>query len=192
MNTPATEHWTQAPLPFFREDEVGQFLAPEYESENEPFPINPSEWTHIASCRFGEARQAGSMSKWTGDSYRYDIFRKGDGSGRRYALRWWNGSGQGWLLENSREYRDEKSTLDIIAGILDESIRWDMAHFLWGAATKSAAASARKTDRYFRQAIAEGRVKKKKVRGQSAYKIAVISPEEAEWRAARRQLGCEI
>lgn len=42
--------------------------------------ITTDDWEHIASCQFGEARvswydkQGQPMTKWTGDSYKYDIF----------------------------------------------------------------------------------------------------------------------
>ena len=89
-------------------------------------------------------------------------------------MRWWNGGGQGWLLTDDNAGSGEVNLLDIIAAMPDESKRWDACHFLWNAAHKSAAAAAREAERNLKQAFVEGRLKKRKLRGQNSYAVTVI------------------
>ena len=167
----------QETTPTFEKVETSQPFAPAYDYSAPPIAITPTDWRHVCSCRFGEARQCGWSARtcWTEDCYRYDIFDRVDSTGRRQlAMRWWNGGGQGWLLTDDHAGSGEVNLLDIIAAMPDESKRWDACHFLWSAAHKSAAAAARETERTLKQAFVEGRLKKHKLRGQNRYDVRVI------------------
>jgi hypothetical protein len=100
--------------------EQGRFFDPGYDGIVR-FDVKTDEWEHICSARFGEGRPCGwpltDTTKWTGDSYRYDIYRKvvekkwsspdfNPPIRYQYALRWWNGGGEGWLIGNDEERRD--------------------------------------------------------------------------------------
>ena len=156
--------WNQE-KPIVKEIEKGVALRPEYETQLTEGEIKPSEWTHLCSCRFGEGRPCDNNkpegTKWTGDSYRYDIYTKPVRfSDDAIALRWHNGGGEGWLIDDGYSHRE--SLLRLIASIPDEGKRWDYAQALWETAHKTAiAADASGRNRIFK-AFCAGKLKKRK------------------------------
>jgi hypothetical protein len=156
--------------------ERGRFLTPAYDTRLTQFDIMTADWRQICPCRFGEARQS-AVGLWSGDSYRYDIFEKGEGWDKQIALRWWNGGGEGWMVDVDKERRHETGLLRLIAGITPEADRWDYAHNLWETAYKTArAAEASERDRLF-AAFCEGRMKRRKRGGKYIMEITVKDGE---------------
>jgi hypothetical protein len=137
--------------------------------------VTTSEWKHLCSARFGEDRPSGSHSRWTGDHYRYDIFQS-DGW---LALRWSNGSGDGWLLAEDSTRHQETALLLSIAANPVEPHRWDACHFLWCVASETRrAATMLERARVFK-AFADGRMKKHKNRktGHSTVEVVPLAGE---------------
>lgn len=155
----------QGDLPHLDPLEKGLMFAPDYETELIEFDVRPAEWTHVCSARFGDGRPCGFSSKdttkWSGDSYRYDIFTRED----QMALRWWNGGGQGWLIAARKDRRSETCLLSMIAEMHVEARRWDACHFIWEAAHKSAAAGELGGETRIYEAFLEGRLKKRRRNG---------------------------
>lgn len=164
--------WSQKPEPHLHDVEKARRFAPGYGEELVEIDVKPAEWTQVCSARFGEGRPCGfaprDTTKWTGDSYRYDIFER-EG---QMALRWWNGSGEGWLIAEKKDHRSETCLLSMIAAMPDEARRWDACHFIWQAAHKSALAAARAEGRRYAQAFVEGRLKKRRRKGEVRVEIA--------------------
>jgi hypothetical protein len=161
-------------FPYLKPIEFGRELAPAYDTPLTTREIITAEWDHICPARFGEPR--GGQIKWTGDSFRYDIFQRTDSIGRHYfALRWWNGSGEGWLIAEDKSRRGEVCLLDTLAAIPDENRRWDACHFLWETAEKTARAAKRAEYDRVSQAFVDGRLKKRKKRGHNTYKVEIVS-----------------
>ena len=76
-----------------RIEESGYLLHPPYGNRYVAIQVDPTQWSHVCSARFGPGRPSFSkQTKWTGDSYRYDIFIRPEH--RQIALRWFNGSGR--------------------------------------------------------------------------------------------------
>ncbi|MGH8897012.1 MAG: hypothetical protein ACRDZ4_08335 [Egibacteraceae bacterium] len=163
----ADERVTQPEKPHLHEHETGRLLAPQYETPLDHFPVTTAEWAHVCSARFGPGRPCGwsDTTQWTGDSYRYDIFERLTDGARQMALRWWNGSGEGWLIAENNWRRGEICLLSMIAAMPDEARRWDACHFVWEAATKSAGAAAREMADLYAVAFVEGRLKKRRRNG---------------------------
>lgn len=163
-----TKDWRQTDVPHFQLCEFGVPFAPDYGYDRPPVKIDPAEWKHLCTARFGESRPTGwgGKTKWTGNSYRYDIFERIDDLGRHVAMRWYNGGGEGWLLTEDNAKRGEASMLDLIVSVSDENRRWDYCHFLYETAHKSVAAGSLKTERELKKAFVEGRLKKRKKRGE--------------------------
>jgi len=149
--------------------EPAQYLHPD---QNSPLinSVQTNEWTHLASARFGQARQAGQHSKWTGDSYRYDIFSKVG----YVALRWWNGSGEGWLITKNMNYRDESNLLIHIANYPNENQRWDACHFLWKTFSNATNYATQKETQRLYNVFASNKLKKRKIRGTNQFKITEL------------------
>ena len=105
----------QPPIPTMRIEESGYLLHPPYGNRYVAIQVDPTQWTHVCSARFGPGRPCSfsKQTKWTGDSYRYDIFIRPEH--RQIALRWFNGSGEGWLIAEDKNERGERSLLDHIA-----------------------------------------------------------------------------
>jgi len=156
--------WRQTELPVMKPVEQGRFLAPPFDGGLVFFEVKPDEWSHVCACRFGEARMSG-VGKWSGDSFRYDIFAKGEGYGAQIALRWWNGGGEGWLIDTDKSRRGEANLLAYISRLVSESLRWDFCHKLWETAEKSAQASAASERQALFDAFCEGRFKRRKRNG---------------------------
>ena len=168
----------QSELPCMKEIEEGRKLDPDYDTELLRFTVVTADWRHVCSARFGHGRPCSwsNSTKWTGDSYRYDIFSKPKGHGlyARMALRWWNGSGEGWLVTNDLSRRGETCLLSMISELGNEARRWDACHLLWQTAHKTALAAARSESAVYRRAFVEGRLKKRKRRGASAYMVTIV------------------
>jgi len=163
--------YKQTPTPHLHPIEKGRPFAPDYGTPLAEFDVTTGEWEHVCCARFGEGRPCSfsRTTKWTGDSYRYDIFRKGD----RIALRWWNGAGEGWLTSIDKTSSGESNLLLTIASNPCEEQRWDACHFLWNIAEKSARAAKAAEFTRIATAFTEGRLKKRKVRGRDSYEIKI-------------------
>ena len=111
-----------------RIEESGYLLHPPYGNRYVAIQVDPTQWTHVCSARFGPGRPCSfsKQTKWTGDSYRYDIFIRPEH--RQIALRWFNGSGEGWLIAEDKNERGERSLLDHIAQLPDEARRCRSHH----------------------------------------------------------------
>ena len=145
--------------------------------------VTTADWQHVCACRFGDGRPCapGDSTHWTGDSYRYDIYRQshGHGDGTRWALRWWNGGGEGWLLGGANERHGEACLLPLIAAQPDEARRWDYAHFLWQTAHKSARAGEARKEMQLVEAAAQGRLKIRRRKGMVQLEVAPAHAQEA-------------
>jgi hypothetical protein len=146
--------------------EKGRRIAPQYDTPLDFFDVTTADWRHVCSARFGPGRPCSFDSKtlWTGDSYRYDIFRQVGLHRDFMALRWWNGSGEGWLIAEEKG-RSEVCLLAMIADMPVEERRWDACHFLWETAHKSELAGGRSEAHRYAQAFVEGRLKKRRRKG---------------------------
>ena len=156
----------QAPLPLVCLIEYGRMLTNPQQSGTALIIVHTAQWQHLASVRFGPGRPCSVSPKtlWSGDCYRYDIFLHSEM--KWLALRWWNGSGEGWLIAPPRESHSEQSLLRHIATIEDEATRWDYCHFLWEAVEISRIASQLTHEESMRSAILEKRVKIRRRNGQ--------------------------
>lgn len=149
-------------LPVMREVEPAVFFDCSVNPINRT--VKTAEWTHSSRAIFGESRPCGfggTTTKWTGDSYRYDIFTKG----REIALRWWNGAGEGWFVYNDSAESGEVSLLWMIAAMENENRRWDACHFVWQTADRLSRWKVRETAAEYQQAFYDGRLKKRKRNG---------------------------
>lgn len=164
--------------------EQGRLFTPPYEPTNPglaAFDVRTAEWKHVCSARFGDGRLAWrsrdgkSETRWTGDSYRYDIFCGQHRERDAWALRWWNGAGEGWLIAEDKKRHEEISLLEMIAQIPKETRRWDACHFLWESIEKSATLAALTEKRRYCEAFLEKRLKRRKRRGM--YPQVVIEPK---------------
>jgi hypothetical protein len=153
--------------------EQGHALEPRYPNGRPEMTIDTKEWTHVSRATFGPARsRAHGGVGWTGDSYRYDLYRySGKGSiwDRAWGLRYSHGGGDGWIIADSLP--GEQTIFEIIAGLPDEVRRWDAAHAVYNAISSTVTETSRDVANKYRLAFAEGRLKKRKLRGQSAYKV---------------------
>lgn len=168
--------WSQNPKPHLHPVETGRLFAPPYDTELTVFNVTTAEWKHVCSARFGEGRPCGFTShdttKWTGDSYRYDIFQRAETRGE-WALRWWNGSGEGWLVTDYLGGRSDTCLLEVISNTTEEPRRWDACHFLWQIAFKTALAASRREEARYERAFLEGRLKKVKGRNKGSYRVEI-------------------
>lgn len=169
-------HWNQLPFPVMQSIEKGRFCAPDYDTPLRDIEIHTSEWRHLASARFGPARRSPALSAyWSGDCYRYDIFDYPD---RQWiAIRWWNGSGEGWLVDRRKDDRGEQSLIRHITQLPSETMRWDFCHFLYETAIKSALAGTLTGEERYRDAFLEGRLKIRRKQGKRTVKIEIRPPD---------------
>lgn len=154
-------------LPYLQAIERGYFLHSCLVKERD-MEIVPAAWQHVCSCRFGEGRLCSwsSTTKWTGDCYRYDIFRRGhERQDKQIALRWSNGSGDGWLVCEEKDVQDQQSLLAVIAEITVEERRWDACHFIYNTYRQSWEQSAKRKTQELHTAFVQGRLKKRKREG---------------------------
>lgn len=164
----------QKEKPYTKAVEKCSPLMPEYGQEQRVFDINPNEWTHLCSARFGEARPClkgglKSSIQWSGDSHRYDIYE----CNSVLALRWSNGSGEGWFTARERD-NTQTNILRHISQLPSEELRWDLCHALWQTAHKGALASALKRQNEYERAFVDGRLKKKKNRKTGKMEVTVV------------------
>ena len=161
----------QPPIPPMRIQESGYLLHPPYGNRYVLIQIAPAEWTHLCAARFGPGRPCSFCreTKWTGDSYRYDIFIRPEH--RQIALRWFNGSGEGWLIAEDKHERDESSLLTHIAQVPEEASRWDYCHFIWTAVTQTRMAVVHTTADTWEEAILQKRITIRKQYGQRSASI---------------------
>ena len=174
--------WSQKPLPSTHPIEHGRLFNPSYQYDTRDIQIVVADWQHVCSARFGLGRPCGwsSTTKWTGDSFRYDIYSRltpGGGtpvtappttprvSWTQWAMRWWNGGGEGWLLCEDAQRKGEEAILPIISVIPDEARRWDYCHFLYEVADRNYAAGVQKTATKWGQAFVDKRLKVRRRRG---------------------------
>lgn len=176
-------YWQKDKPEGVREVETGQFLISVYTGGREGFPVKVADWNHVCSCRFGEARrsqfdlardaQHGTKSGgWSGDSHRYDIYQSRSVPGV-YAMRWWHGGGQGWLVDK-KPLSGSVSVLAIISNLPSENVRWDCCHTIAEAIDKTAVESARAARASIFAAFCEKRLKKRK-RG-NKYVMEIVPP----------------
>jgi len=157
-----------------KETEYGFLLTPPYDSGLFQIEVSPSEWMHVCPCRFGEARKSNLGLKWSGDCYRYDIFTA-KSELPRIALRWENGGGSGWLIDQLDDNRSETHLLSMIVG-LKEDRRWDFCHKLWETQHRTAcAAKYSEASRIF-GAFCEGKLKRRKRDGM--YRMEILQQKE--------------
>jgi hypothetical protein len=116
------------------------------------------DWSHVCSARFGSTS-------------RYDIFR--NCLNGMLAMRWQSGLGLGWLVCHDYTKSGRSSLLLTIAANPNESERWDACHFLCEATSAARIAGAVAERRELTRAFVEGRMKKRKVRGEDSYKVTI-------------------
>ena len=161
-------HYSESEKPTMKPVEPGRIFAPPYETGLDLRDIVTSGWGHVCSCRFGKPRMS-TVGEWSGDSYRYDIFRHND----EMALRCENGGGVIWLLANSLSGQETVALLTTISYPIDEAKRWDFCHALYEIAINTASAAKQSEALRWKQAIVDKRVKKRKVRGQNGYSVVI-------------------
>lgn len=145
--------------PVCNKKEKGFVTNPFELQEREEITIVTDDHSHICSCRFGAPRKRlrDSMLTWSGDSFRYDIFRK-DGPFGCMALRWQNGSGCGWLVSPDQS-KGEDPILRMIPEVKDEGKRWDLCHTYYNTVTRTALTAALAERERMLAAHCEGRLK---------------------------------
>jgi hypothetical protein len=155
--------------------EIGTFFQPKYPNGRQTFDVKTAEWKHVARATFGPARKGPNArpteAGWTGDSYRYDIYRYAGESfldEGAWALRFSHGGGNGWLTH--RPLQDQTTPLEH-AALLPETLRWDICHFLYGSVEKTADEAARDQYRELAVAFVEGRLKKRRKDGRVRVEI---------------------
>ena len=170
-----TKDWRNDPATpaDLKEVETGKFFHPVYPNGRPTFDVKTGEWKHVARATFGPGRPSGGNSSacWTGNSYRYDIYRyKGDGIFEKgaWALRFSHGGGNGWLTH--RPLSGETTPLEH-AVALPETLRWDVCHFLYECVEKTATEAARDQYRELAQAFVDGRLKKRRKAGRVRVEI---------------------
>lgn len=144
--------------------ESGTFFQPKYPNGRQTFEVKTAEWEHVARATFGPGRPSDPSGnvKWTGNSYRYDIYRYvGEGflDEGAWALRFSHGGGNGWLTH--RPLHGETTPLEHAAA-LPETLRWDVCHFFYESVETTAHEAARDKYREMATAFLEGRLKKRR------------------------------
>lgn len=126
---------------------------------------------------FGEARLcwAGSQTRWSGDSFRYGIYRVlkegGTPDGRCVLLVEVNGAG---MFFYHWQQADSLRLWESLAAALPEPRLWDLIHGLVGTWRKGGNCERER----LHQLIVAGRIKRRKVRGKDAWEVQVSPPEE--------------
>ena len=170
-----TKDWRNDPATpaDLKDVERGTFFQPAYPNGRQTFDVKTGEWEHVARASFGPARFG-----WSGDSYRYDIYRYAGKSifdQGAWGLRFSHGGGNGWLTH--RPLSGETTPLEH-AVALPEPLRWDVCHFLYDCAEKTACEAARDKYRELAEAFVEGRLKKRRKDGRVRVEIITKPIEE--------------
>lgn len=171
-----TTDWHNDPAtpPNLKDVETGRFFQPVYPNGITTFEVKTAEWKHVSRATFGPARGTRNGSGgWTGNSHRYDIYRYAGTdifNERAWAVRYSHGGGQGWFL-----YRplSGKTTPMEHAVSLPEPQRWDVCNFLCESVERTATEAARDEFNRIAHAFAQGRLRKRKIRGTDKYRITV-------------------
>ncbi|MDI3467806.1 MAG: hypothetical protein OJF50_006627 [Nitrospira sp.] len=124
-------------IPIMKAEEPMAFIGSAYVTVgDDTLTAKTEEWIHVAPARFGEGRPCsfGGPTRWTGNSYRYDLFRHS--SQPWWGLRW-SHADTGWLIEQDRSTSHVQSLLAHVATLPDESQRWDFCHVLAQAIEKT-------------------------------------------------------
>lgn len=171
--------WRSETLPHVHEVEKGQFILSQYGSP-ELLDVRPAEWTHLYSARFGDGRPCGRNPKdqtcWTGDSHRYDVYTMNrEHRDHLVAVRWSHGGGDGWLITEDKARRGEANLLLLIGQVESEAARWDHLHLFCEAIDYVSRKAASATSAELKVAFIEGRLKKRKQRGNAGYKVEILS-----------------
>lgn len=165
----------QSPVPLMQPHESAQFFQPDYDQSLTTFDLDPTQWSHLASCRFGPARPSGFDPRvpWSGESFRYDLFERPEF--KRLAIRRQHGGGTLWYVQHEFLNDHRYSLLRLIFITDHEPTRWDYCHFLCDALERTEyAAHVSERDRWT-QAVLQKRVKIQRRRGQGT---ALIIPAE--------------
>lgn len=131
--------------------------------------INLADCEVIKCVEFGEARQAGSGSKWTGNAYRYIVAKiKEESSQPMVLVVEISGTGPHFYYIQGLDFL---ATIELLCKNLPEPRLWDLLHALVGTYQEAFKQGAIHTKMTYHQAFAEGRLKKRKVRNQEAYDV---------------------
>jgi hypothetical protein len=159
--------------------ERGQHLEPTNMSGRTGFDVLPADWDHVASCRFGEARGVKYQGDggWSGDCYRYDIFRRLSGTKNQaqWAIRWTHGGGTGWLIGTPYTAMYD-SLIQLIAIQPNEASRWDYCHAICEGIDKTARETASEVKAHIAGAFINGRLKKRRKNGEITVEITPVAP----------------
>jgi hypothetical protein len=138
-------------------------------------PFNTSDFKLEATAYFGPPRDTrDGQGGWTGDAYRFELYsreanRKGD---RQCIIKESNGCGDYFYV--FPRWRSETLLASILA--LPETVRWDVCSNITIALKSVAAAQMEAGAAQVKRAFVEGRLSKRKVRGQDAYKVSILEP----------------
>lgn len=142
----------------------------------------------VRTVEFGEARPSGggSSSKWTGDNYKFYVFIcHNEFKSDSLVLMQSSGGGYRWYVFESRDFRDMilrfcghgPPSGGVLAGFLNgelpEPRLWDLLYQLLGTYQEAAKQGYLKAQQEIYAAFVEGRLKKKKQRGQNAFKVSI-------------------
>lgn len=174
LNDPPTPAENMKPI------ESGRYFVDHNAANPWNWEIKTADWLHLSRCSFGPARnqhydgKGGWLGGWTGDSHRYDIFRNDDFRGRKtYAIRWHHGAGAGWRLAGSGGGCDDAALIKMILAVAQEPNRWDLCKFLCDSIAHAEDESRKATRAELYRAFVDGRLKKRKQRGQNSYRVDV-------------------
>jgi hypothetical protein len=130
----------------------------------------------------GTALPLNPKTAWTGDAFRYDLFHHLEH--RWLGLRWTQGGGTGWLIEQDRTNSSVHSLLRHIAQLPDEAMRWDFCHQLAESMARTAHAARIHENARWEQVILKRQVTIRRRNGQR--RASIRSPTEFADRAVRR------
>jgi hypothetical protein len=131
----------------------------------------------LAAVNFGEARLCwpGNETRWSGDSYRYGIYRvlKDDGTPESRNVLLVEVNGAGMFFYHWRQ-ADSLRLWENLVATLPEPRLWDLIHGLVGSWRKGCNCER---DRLHKLIVA-GRIKRRKVRGKDAWEVEVSREAE--------------
>jgi hypothetical protein len=149
-------------------------------------PIPLPELEFIGAGLFGEARPCSfsSTTKWTGDAYKYGIYRRVNRIEREQivVLRQ-DGSGiHAYVAEGS----SGRELWEHLCASLRQEQLWDLCHMLTGTHEKARKDASSERQGLIFRAFTEGRLVKRKIRGQSTYKVTLL-PQSSKTPTANSQ-----